>query len=464
MMQSELKPGAILDERYRIYHQIGKGGLAVIYRAQDLRSGKEVVLKVLRPDAFSLWENGVERLQHEAEVLVKLNHPNILRYLDFQQGQGQAYLVVEWIPGENLSKRMSRRTKPYSVREVTPWIGALCDALNYLGEHDIVHRDLKPGNILITPDDRLVLIDFNVAMDLTRAARDPHARKPIGTAAYAAPEQMAKRAVDARADVYALGVMIYELLTWSRPFSDIERNTSKETRWTQLKQVKSSQDPPSLASRRSGLPDDIVAIVDKSLKRQPELRWSHAGEMWKAWLQALGAPLDTVENASDDKKTGSDDSSGEGLNLRMALAVMSILVIVLVGLAGGIFIFGGDSHVTPIPTISTSTQTSLPGSDLIVCVMPDSGDLTTTFEIVVVGWDADQAVQAQITLQRPDGMQTVELDIADSLDTMSCGDVSGTGFSFEVTPETGESPGNWYVAVAEGSGQRQAATTFRVSP
>lgn len=354
-----LHEGTVLDGRYRVHSQIGRGGLAVTYRADDLRDGKPVVLKILRSDASTSLATGVERLSHEAQILAKVRHPNILPYVEFRQGNPWTYLVVEWVPGDSLQQRIQQRRSPFSIREITPWLGALCDTLGYLGQQDIVHRDLKPANVLIAPDNRLVLIDFNVAMDLTRAAQDPYAREPVGTAIYAAPEQMAKRAVDARADVYALGTILYELLTLTRPFADVERKTSKEERWDKLKEAKTTRDPPSLARLRPDLPSEFVAIVDQALARQPETRWPSAQTLWARWLQAMGGPELQAQSAPANSALPSTGKPASPHRSKAGLAVAAMLVLGLLGLVGFVLIDPIGHRPTALPPLPVCQETRL---------------------------------------------------------------------------------------------------------
>ena len=357
----ELRPGLVVDARYEIIARIGEGGLAAIYRSRDRYSGQEVVLKLIRPDSGA----GVERLRHEADILKKLHHPNIVPFIAFREGEPWTYLVMALVSGRNLGQTLRSRTAPFDVRDITPWIGSLCDTLSYLDKEDVVHRDLKPDNILITPDNRLVLIDFNVATDLALAATDPHARNPVGTASYAAPEQMAKRAVDHRADIYSLGVIIFELLTLTRPFASVGAGQTTQSRWRELQQAKTTRDPPSLAQFRPDLPKAIVAIVDKALARNPDLRWRHASELWAAWLEALGAPETVVKRVRGRVpavQTASEKPSRKGLAV-----VLGLVMLVAVGIAG-FFVFSqmaGPDHA-PASASALGRRVPIDACDTIV--------------------------------------------------------------------------------------------------
>lgn len=343
-----LQPGTFVDNRYEIIKQLGEGGLATAYHAIDRVLKKDVVLKLLKPDA-SL---GAERLRHEAQVLRKLNHPNIAPFLAFEVGSRWTYLVVEMIPGEHLGKVMRARTRPFDVKEITPWIGSLCDTLSYLESKDIVHRDIKPDNIIIAPDKRLVLIDFNVAMDLAQAATDPYARNPVGAAVYTAPEQMSKRAVDQRADIYALGVIIFEMLAGVRPFDIPTQGLPAAEKWERYKRVKTTRDPPSLAEFRPDLPAEIVAIVNRALAQDPEQRWLHAANLWAVWLQALGAPPSVLANV----KTSATPGLAAGRRRNNNLIVIIIALVLTLGLAGGVMVV--KSGMLSKAVLAPSTQSA----------------------------------------------------------------------------------------------------------
>jgi len=169
------------------------------------------------------------------------------------------------------------------VDEISAWVRALCGAIAHMQARGVVHRDLKPGNIIITPAGQPMLIDFGIATLRATAAKDPLAHTAAGTASYMAPEQMAGELVDTRTDIYALGAILFELLTLARPFADVERSAGTELRRQRLMAAKTTRDAPSIARYRPDLPPSVVAAVDGALARRPEARWPTATALWTAW-------------------------------------------------------------------------------------------------------------------------------------------------------------------------------------
>src|ERR1051325_10153550 len=199
---------------YRIVSKLGEGGMGAVYRATDTKLGRDVAIKVL-PDSFAGDPDRLARLTREAQVLASLNHPQIAAIY----GVEERAIVMELVEGQTL-------TGPLPLDEALPLIHQLIDALEYAHEKGVVHRDLKPANIKITPEGRLKVLDFGLAKALSNetSAPDPTnsptltmratmAGMIMGTAAYMAPEQARGHNVDKRADIWAFGVVVYELLT-----------------------------------------------------------------------------------------------------------------------------------------------------------------------------------------------------------------------------------------------------------
>jgi serine/threonine protein kinase len=210
---------------YRITTKIGEGGMGEVYKATDTKLGREVAIKVL-PVAVAADPDRLARFSREAQVLASLNHPNIASIY----GVEDAALIMELIEGPTLDERIAQG--PLSAAEARPIVEQLIDALEYAHDKGIVHRDLKPANIKITPDDRVKVLDFGLAKALSPPAQasDPLTSPTLtlrvttpgmimGTAAYMAPEQARGQDVDKRADIWAFGVIVYELLTQRQLFA-----------------------------------------------------------------------------------------------------------------------------------------------------------------------------------------------------------------------------------------------------
>src|SRR5438093_6601276 len=212
---------------YEITALLGKGGMGEVYRAHDTRLKRDVAIKIL-PEEFSRDHDRLSRFQREAEALASLNHTNIAAIHDVQESQGARFLVLELVEGETLADRIA--CGPLPVEEVLGIARQICEALEAAHEKGITHRDLKPANIKLTPDGKVKVLDFGLAKALepspsargqgeglshspTLSMAATNAGMILGTAAYMAPEQAKGKAVDRRADIWAFGVVLYEMLT-----------------------------------------------------------------------------------------------------------------------------------------------------------------------------------------------------------------------------------------------------------
>jgi serine/threonine protein kinase len=208
---------------------IGRGGMGEVYRARDTKLKRDVAIKTL-PDEFSHDADRLSRFQREAEVLASLNHPNIAAIYDLQEAEGSRFLVLELVEGETLADRVARG--PIPIDEALPIAKSICEALEAAHEQGIVHRDLKPANIKITPDGKVKVLDFGLAKAMEQSPATMLSNSPtllsvaasnagviLGTAAYMSPEQAKGKSVDKRADIWAFGVVLYEMLTGKMAFS-----------------------------------------------------------------------------------------------------------------------------------------------------------------------------------------------------------------------------------------------------
>ena len=361
-----LQEGEILAGRYRVIELIAQGGMSMLYQGRDLRTNASVAIKVLKPEIADQPEIA-ERLRHEATILARLQHSSIVRYVDFLTFGGLPCLVMAWVEGVTLKQRLAQRNGPCPVAEVDVLLHALCNALTHMQAHGIVHRDIKPGNILITPDGQPVLIDFSIALLRTTAEQDPLARMAAGTASYMAPEQMAGELVDIRADIYALGTVIFEMLTGDRPFADVERGASTDLRWERLREAKNTRAAPSLGALPDGsLPGMRRRGGRRAAPRLPEARWSTPDRLWAAWSPQT-APQPDSPNAI--KPTN-----------RRAMALIAATTVLLVGIAL-VFLLnfgrGITDKVSPDTAQPLDCQTAVPqgGLQWTMCIESATFDM-----------------------------------------------------------------------------------------
>ena len=268
-----LTPGTRLGP-YEIVAPLGAGGMGEVYRARDTRLEREVAVKVLT-GAAAYHEPAQARFRQEALALSRLNHPNIETVYDFGAHDGKDYLVLEFVPGETLSARIKRGV--VSEREAAELGAQIADALEEAHERGVLHRDLKPSNVVVTPKGRAKVLDFGLAKlleaasDLTQTEGLTQMGSTAGTLAYMAPEQLLGEALDARTDLYGLGVVLYEMVTGTRPFQ-----ASLATALTN-EILHSTVVPPR--KHRPEISARAESIVMRSLERDRAKRYQTASEL-----------------------------------------------------------------------------------------------------------------------------------------------------------------------------------------
>jgi len=267
-----------LQGRYTIQHELGSGGMATVYLAEDLKHHRKVAVKVLRPElAASL---GVERFVREIEIAANLNHPHILPLHDSGEAEGFLYYVMPFVEGESLRDRLMRDNK-LSVPDAVRITDQVASALSYAHERGVVHRDIKPENILLTGDQAIVA-DFGIAraVEVAGGERLTGTGLAVGTPAYMSPEQaMGSGEVDARSDVYALGCVVYEMVVGRAPF---EGATPQE-----LLAKHAVDTAPSLRTSDPSIPLFLERAVERALAKRPDDRFQTAS----AFAEALTSEM-----------------------------------------------------------------------------------------------------------------------------------------------------------------------------
>lgn len=267
---------------YRIERLLGAGGFCNVYLAEDLRPAlrRKVALKVLNP-TLSADQKNRERFQRESLLAVELDdHPNIVGVLDAGEQDGQLFIAQRYIEGTDLGA-LIERDGPLSADRTIQVMEEIGEALDYAHQAGLVHRDVKPRNVLIRDrDQRCFLADFGLTKRTASSDSLTGAGEFLGTFAYAAPEQLGGEAVDGRADLYALGCVLYESLTGSPPFSgDIHSMITSHL----------TKAPPSPSQARSGLPPAIDAVITKAMAKEPDDRYQTGAELAEATRKALRA-------------------------------------------------------------------------------------------------------------------------------------------------------------------------------
>jgi len=259
---------------YQIAEKIGAGGMGEVYRAHDQHLARDVAIKVLPPGTLS-DESSRKRFRKEALTLSRLNHPNIATIHDFDTHQGVDFLVMEYIPGITLSEKLA--AGPLSENELIALGIQLADGLSAADEHGIVHRDLKPGNLRVTSDGRLKILDFGLAKLWLPASENAptesfrETQAIAGTLPYMAPEQLLGGRIDARTDIHAAGVVLYEMATGQLPFAGVDRS--------KLVGAILSRTPETPSRVNPKLSQELERIITKCLESDPEHRYQSAKEL-----------------------------------------------------------------------------------------------------------------------------------------------------------------------------------------
>ncbi len=275
----------VLDRRYEIVRKLGEGGMAFVYEARDANSGEAVAIKVLSPK-LGRDESSIQRLRREAGLAMRLEHPNACKILRLGETEdGLIYLVMPYLKGELLSDR-EVRLGPLPPDVGVDIIVQCCAGLHHAHQLNIVHRDLKPENIMLVPVkegwERAVVMDFGLAKE-NRA--DPSVAKLtatgiiLGTPEFMSPEQIRGKQLDARSDVYALGIVAYEMFTAKLPF---QGRTPQEMMIARLRGK-----PTPLRQVRSDFPERLEAALMKSLQTDPKERYASAMDFGHALVDAL---------------------------------------------------------------------------------------------------------------------------------------------------------------------------------
>lgn len=274
--------GRVLDDRYRVTGLLGVGGIGRVYRAEHLVLRRQVALKVLL-EHYQCVPELQRRFEREAMALAALAHPNIVTIIDFVSSRDATFLVMELLEGEELDALLSRG--PMSARDAFSVMEQILSSLAYAHERDVIHRDLKPQNVIVRrlPGGRLhaTMLDFGLAKFMDGSGPGQNLTKTglvVGTPAYMAPEQASGAHADRRADVYAAGIMFFELLAGSHPFEGFEG--------TELLRQHLLAPPPSLASRCKGakVAPELEALLARALAKDGADRYADAGAMLDAFL------------------------------------------------------------------------------------------------------------------------------------------------------------------------------------
>jgi len=339
--------GTVIDGRYRVLAKLGSGGMADVYLAQDELLGRQVAVKVLQ-DRFAGDQEFVERFRREASAAASLSHPNVVAIFDRGSWDGTYYIAMEYLPGKTL-KEVIREQGPMPPGEAIEIAIQVLRAAAYAHRHGVIHRDLKPHNIILAEEGRVVVTDFGIA----RAASDgeiTQAGSIMGTAQYLSPEQAEGGRVSEASDIYAVGILLYELLTGTVPFQ------GESAVAVALQHLSAPPKRPSLLN--PAVPPELDRIVLKALAKDPAQRFPTA-EAFIAALSslnqngALPPPLDQQPTEAIPALPPAEEREGGGRRWWVALLVAALAA---GGAVAGLLLSRGETAKVVVPALIGQSQ------------------------------------------------------------------------------------------------------------
>ena len=402
--------GRTLD-RYRIEAKLGQGGMGVVYKARDTQLDRVVAIKVL-PAEMMTSADRKQRFTQEARAASALNHPNIVTVFDVRSDAGLDFIVMEYVDGRTLDQTIL--SSGLGVQRSLRYAVQIADALARAHEAGIVHRDLKPSNVIITPDDRVKVLDFGVAKLLdrgsdssetvTRGAPITDAGVAVGTAAYMSPEQAEGKKIDARSDVFSFGAVLYEMITGRRSFAG-------DSQVAILSKVL-NEEPPAPGTIVTDLSQDVERTVLRCLRKDPARRFQTMAD--------LKVALDDLLTDSSSTVTTRPIVARPAWPWRWAWAV-----VIPAAIAAAYFGWSSFSGQTP-PQESMRAAvplTSVPGSKRFPSFSPDGNHVTFT-------WSGPDRKNADIYVQQIGAGTPLRLTTAEAADTAPAWSPDGRSIAF----------------------------------
>jgi serine/threonine-protein kinase len=433
----------VLGERYEIGGVLGRGGMAEVHRGRDLRLGREVAVKVLRSD-LARDPSFQVRFRREAQASASLNHPAIVAVYDTGEDRtalgATPYIVMEYVEGETL-RDVLRREGRLEPQRAMSLAADICGALDFSHRNGIVHRDVKPGNVMITPQGTVKVMDFGIARAVSdSAATMTSTAAVIGTAQYLSPEQARGESVDARSDVYSLGCLLYELVTGAPPFTG---DSPVSVAYQHVR-----EDPRLPSSINPAIPPELDAILMKAMSKNPANRYQSAADMRNDLLRAvagqrveatpvmgddekttiLGAAPAAYGYGGDDRWSDEDEDAYQRQRRRRMIIIASIVgVLLLAGIVTAVLVLTNKSNPAT-PAATTVTVPNVVGQDQAAAVtaIEDKGLKTT---ITTAASTADQ--KGKVVSTDPAGGAQVDkggsvtIVVGAGPDTLSVPDVTG---------------------------------------
>jgi serine/threonine-protein kinase len=341
------RPPAEKIGKYKILGTLGRGGMGIVYKGLDPDIEREVAVKTIRFDAFTEGEEKEEmlaRVVREAKAAGRLNHPNIITIYDVIRESDLTFIIMQYVDGQSLQALIDSG-KRFSPQEVIDLLRPVAEALDFAHRNGIIHRDIKPANILLDKSGRPFLADFGVARIETSTMTGPG--KTVGTLSYMSPEQVLGNPVDHRADLFALGVILYELLTGKKPFAGDNLSTIV------YKIV--NEEPPQVTEINHSLPRGYEAVIKKALAKSPDERYQSGREL----VEALADPENFAEATQAYGSGAAEPEKPSARKMRLLAMAGGLAVFVLLAAVGYLILSGGKGGGSG--TAAAGPQTSKDG-------------------------------------------------------------------------------------------------------
>ncbi len=437
---NDTSTGSLFDGRYRIVRRLGQGGMARVFLAQDESLHRQVAVKVLA-DRHSDDPHFIERFQREARAAARLNHSNIVQVYDQSQTAGMSYIVQEYVEGETL-KDLIRRESPIEPRRAITIALQILAALRVAHQQGVIHRDVKPQNILVQLDGKIKVADFGIASagdtEMTEAG------SIVGTAQYLAPEQARGLSVGPPADLYAVGIVLYEMLSGRVPFEG-EAAVTVAMRHVQ-------EAPEALTDRNPLVPDALESVVMRALTKDPTQRYQSADEMGLeldkvrqglpisdetavigAATIAMNRPIEQTMVAPPLPPRERAPVRAKNPNRRRLWILLIVVGAVLAAIAIGLVAWGqiGSSSNTPTTAATTGVLVQVP--NVVGQQEADAIAALKQLELIplVIKTASTNAPAGQVTAQHPGSGEsvpagtTVEIDVSSGPDAVAVPNVAG---------------------------------------
>jgi len=363
--REDLTTGSTFAGRYQIVEELGKGGMGKVYKAQDTEIKEKVALKLIKPE-ISLDKKTIERFQNELKFARKIGHRNVCRMYDLNKEEGSYYITMEYVSGEDL-KSFIRRSEKLTVGKAISLAKQICDGLAEAHRLGVVHRDLKPGNIMIDKDGNAKIMDFGIARSLGEKGITG-AGVMIGTPEYMSPEQVEGKETDQRSDIYALGVILFEMVTGRVPFEgDMALSIAVKHK---------TEEPKDPKEYNAQLPEDLSGLILRCLAKEKDKRYQSADEV-RSELADMEKGIPTTERIIPERKPLTSKEITVQFSLKRAFVpALVVIAFVIIGVIIWQLLPEKEPYLAPkiensIAVISFENQTGDEAYDYLQKAIPN---------------------------------------------------------------------------------------------